>query len=1035
MNHIYRLIWSQLEQAWVAVAETAKGRGKGGKTSAVASHTFVIASKARQSMPADLVECHVAARLAMTKTLFAAALALCLAPVGAQSTPPANALPTGGKVSAGQASISQAANVLTVQQTSQRAALDWQSFNIGAAATVNFNQPGISSVALNRIIGNDASQIYGKLNANGQVFFSNPNGMLFARGAQVNVGGILASTLRLGNADFMAGNYRFSNPGSGSISNQGLINALGGVTLMGNNVDNSGQINASSVSLVAGNMLAVDLSGDGLIRARVADATGSLGQVVNNSGVIKASGLAEQGGDILLQGGRALNAGSLDASSPTGIGGTVKMLGTQVGVTGNGSINASGASGGGTILLGGDFQGKNPEVPNATVTYFGPEASIKADALGSGNGGKVIVWADDTTRAFGSISAKGGVNGGDGGFVETSGHVLDVTGIAVDARGSKGRAGVWLLDPFNVTVQAMGEMGGTFTGGYWTPSIQGSAIANTTIETALNAGTNVTITTSGIGSELGNITVGSSISKTGTTATTLTLQADNNIAINAPISSSSSALNLVLNHGGSFATATVSGTLSLLGGNVDVQKAGATGAGNLTIAGGATSLTGTLAANTVLVTGGTTSLATSSALSLFTLQMNAGTLDLNTAAGTSITGNLVMSGGTLGGTSAVTVGSGYGGIVNWSGGTLASSSTGSVNLSAGVTTTLMQGTLALNGALNNAGTINTQSVNRGQLTTLNIGTGGSLTNNGGLNLGNVLSTFADNTVTVNLTGTGFMTNGSSGTITSPTANAIQGGAGTTFASTGIVNVTGSTLSIGADGTDTGSYDIASGATLKFTGGTRNLNTGSAIVGLGSLNLSGGTVNFNLTAGLTLPNLTLSGGTLSGTGNVTVSGAMDVTDTSTLTGTGTLTTQGTTTLSGSPTLNGAVTWNNSGTLDIGGANRVLMYNGAVLNNLAGGTINDATSATAPLEGNGSASTFVNSGTFNKNASSAATQIFSIQSFTNATGGVFNVNAGTFQLTTTGTDTGTYNIGAGNTLAVTAGTRTFNGATFTGTGVLS
>lgn len=215
MNHIYRLIYSDLTRTWVVVAEIARGRGK--RNRATVGHTPCAGGTVRR----------------LGVKMLAASLALIGAPVHALDV---NALPKGGSVVAGSAAISQAANVLTVQQASQRAALNWQSFNIGAASTVNFVQPNAGAVALNRISGNEASQIYGKLNANGQVFFSNPNGMLFARGAQVNVAGILATTLNISNADFMAGNYRFTDPGNGSIRNEGLINALGSIALVGNSV-------------------------------------------------------------------------------------------------------------------------------------------------------------------------------------------------------------------------------------------------------------------------------------------------------------------------------------------------------------------------------------------------------------------------------------------------------------------------------------------------------------------------------------------------------------------------------------------------------------------------------------------------------------------------------------------------------------------------------------------------------------------------------------------------------------------------------
>ena len=434
-----------------------------------------------------------------------------------------NALPTGGQVTAGSATINQTGNTLNINQASQKAALNWQTFNIGTNGTVNFVQPNSNAVALNRIGGNSASEIYGHLNANGQVFLMNPNGILFGRGSQVNVGGIVATTMQLGDADFLAGNYNFSNAGVGSVANYGLINATNSVAFLGGDVSNQGSIFATTASLVSGNTVALDVSTDGLIRARVVDAAvqaniansgdinatqvtlsagqakDTLNRVVNNSGVIKATGFSSLNGEITLQGGTTLNSGTLDATSATGNGGTVHMLGQHVGVVDSGSIDVSGATGGGTILVGGDYQGKNTSIENAEVTYVGAQTTLKADATQNGNGGKVIVWADDTTRAYGSISAQGGVLGGDGGFVETSGHrYLDVNGARVNTLASQGATGSWLLDPLSLTI--VGSTGAlsnwSFDGTNYFPTFAtSSSVINDSLINLSLATTSVTIST------------------------------------------------------------------------------------------------------------------------------------------------------------------------------------------------------------------------------------------------------------------------------------------------------------------------------------------------------------------------------------------------------------------------------------------------------------------------------------------------------------------------------------------------------------
>ena len=251
--------------------------------------------------------------------------------------------------------------------------------------------------------------------------------------------------------------------------------------------------------------------------------------LVNNSGVIRTTGMSAQGGEIVLEGGgKTLNAGTLDASSNTGKGGTAQVLGQLVGVGGSGCsdiIDASGASGGGTILVGGDYQGKNPDVQNAQVTYFGPQALLKADATHNGDGGKVIVWADDTTRTFGAISARGGNQSGNGGLVETSAHHLETAGIRVNASAVHGRAGSWLLDPASILIDGVAYVGD--------------------IGSALNGGTSVELQTSLADGDIIMSTV--TLAVTPANDASLTLKANRNIVISdSSISSSGHKLGVTL---------------------------------------------------------------------------------------------------------------------------------------------------------------------------------------------------------------------------------------------------------------------------------------------------------------------------------------------------------------------------------------------------------------------------------------------------------------------------------------------------------
>src|SRR5262245_25444642 len=204
----------------------------------------------------------------------------------------APAEPTGGSVVAGSAGISQAGSVTNINQSSNKAIINWQSFSIGAKETVNFNQPGSSSVTLNRVIGNETSVISGALNANGQVFLVNSAGVLFSKGAQVNVGGLVASTLDISNSDFMAGNYTFSGNSSASVVNQGRIHAHGGgyVALLGKTVANDGVISArlGTVAMAAGEKITLNFGGNSLLDVTIDK--GTLNALVENKRAIRADG-------------------------------------------------------------------------------------------------------------------------------------------------------------------------------------------------------------------------------------------------------------------------------------------------------------------------------------------------------------------------------------------------------------------------------------------------------------------------------------------------------------------------------------------------------------------------------------------------------------------------------------------------------------------------------------------------------------------------------------------------------------------------
>lgn len=538
-------------------------------------------------------------------------LAVGIVGIGLLISSPSHANPEGGKVVEGSATIIQeSAQKLNVHQHTDKAIIDWNSFNIGEKEHTQFYQPNSNSIALNRITGGDPSQILGRLTANGRVMIINPNGVLFGLNSRIDVNGLVASTHDIKNHDFMNGNYNFNIPGNpkASIINKGNISVAdqGLVAFVAPSVQNQGYIAArlGKVALASANGFTLDLYGDQLINILVDDKVAELAldengepvealvdnsgkitadggyvfltanaarslvnKVVNNTGYVEARSVGMENGEIVLHGGdegEVHVAGTIDASGDdTGeTGGRVQITGEKVGIMAGAEVTASGESGGGTVLVGGDYLGGNgdPEIvktydikledqaiPTAQFTYVDESAKISADAKSDGDGGKVIVWADQATRSYGEISAKGGANSGDGGFIETSGKdYLDV-GQAADASAENGKGGTWLLDPRNVTITGAGvDANGTNSSNVFTATGDNATITATTIETALNAGTNIQINTGSRGAQDGNITIGADITKSAGGDATLTLVADKQIKAGGAytISSSSNKLNM-----------------------------------------------------------------------------------------------------------------------------------------------------------------------------------------------------------------------------------------------------------------------------------------------------------------------------------------------------------------------------------------------------------------------------------------------------------------------------------------------------------
>ena len=330
------------------------------------------------------------------------------------------------------------------------------------------------------------------------MFLMNPNGIVFGESARINVGALVAGSLQV-DFDSLNDNGEFSfTTGTGLVENAGqiVVQEGGSVALVGQTVVNSGTISArlGKIHLLTADTATLSFDRDGLIQFSVQretlenalgaesaiNNTGSLqadggyvvlesraandiyNNVINNEGLIQANRISNEGGVVRLEGwgGNVIHSGDINVVGINDArGGDVVILGDRVGILGDATINASGDTGGGNIAIGGFRRGTGEHV--AEFTQAGGDTRIQADAINTGQGGEVVLWAEDTTWASGGISATGGAISGDGGFVEISGKQGMVVNASVDLSASNGALGTLLLDPTDITIydQADGPQG------------------------------------------------------------------------------------------------------------------------------------------------------------------------------------------------------------------------------------------------------------------------------------------------------------------------------------------------------------------------------------------------------------------------------------------------------------------------------------------------------------------------------------------------------------------------------------------------
>ena len=488
----------------------------------------------------------------------------------------------------------------------------FERFGLSDGEIANFlSDPDVRNI-LGRVTGGDASFIDGLLRVSGgdaNLFLINPAGILFGENARLDLLGDFTATTAtgigfgsgafpaVGETDYSAlvgdpETFTFDLNRPGAVVNQGDLATAPGqsLTLLGGQVINTGTLTSPggtiTVAAVEGNSR-VRITQDGMLLGLELDTqtapTGSAlpftplslpalltgGQTGSARDVTVAAdgSIRLSGGTMVADApGTAIASGTLDASDPAGSTAQINVVGDRV-VVADALLNASGADGG-TVRIGGGVQGDG-NIPNASDTLFTTDSAINADAVRVGDGGTVVIWSNDSATIAGEITARGGSVSGDGGFIETSGRqTLNLTSMP-DASAPNGDGGTWLIDPTDITIVA-GDNGAIGT----------NQVGVENINTALNAGTNVTITTDIGGNEVGDITqnADAAIEKTAGGDAALTLLADTDIVLSGGISTIEGRLNVTLTAGSDG-----SGI-----GRVVVDTAGiASNGGDITIAGAA----------------------------------------------------------------------------------------------------------------------------------------------------------------------------------------------------------------------------------------------------------------------------------------------------------------------------------------------------------------------------------------------------------------------------------------------------------------
>lgn len=472
---------------------------------------------------------------------------------------PVYAAPNGANVVHGNVNISQSGSNTIINQNTDKAIINWNSFDVNKGESVLFNQNSSSSIILNRVTNGLPTSIFGNISANGNVFILNQAGVLVGNGASINTNSFLAGAANINDNDFIAGKYNFYGA-QGNVINNGSIKVQDGgyAVLMGKNIENNGLISAKlgKIYLSSGETFRMDMSGNDLIGVEVEkgitdayisntgyikaeggtiimtakNASDVIRQAVNNTGVIDASSISYKGGKVILgaENGQVINDGEINVSSKSDEGGLIELKAEYI--INNGLVYANGLNGGLINMLSSD------------LLKVGSSSIIQANSFGFGNGGNIKLISQKRAESHKGALIEAGSIYGSGGFIELSGYDSVYAFGNFNTKSLYGVYGQFLLDPSNMFI-------GNYSNLADNENNQVSSDGNTYIDITwlnnmLNT-SNVSLQTLQ-GNGLGDITLNAGVTLTGTNG--LTLDAANNISLLGNIDGLSA---LTLNAGGS----------------------------------------------------------------------------------------------------------------------------------------------------------------------------------------------------------------------------------------------------------------------------------------------------------------------------------------------------------------------------------------------------------------------------------------------------------------------------------------------------